>query len=912
MKSKMYLALLGALAGGVKIPDSGNGGRYFNQMHAEAVKGLKRTVEDLKNGEGQKVLTDIKDGRPEEVAQRKKVFIQKKRMKGRAFREAKALEAGKEKADKPKPMEVKKVKKRTIVLSDSESEQSSSGELFAPHSPLKSKQFDVIIRTKQPISIASAWKKKVSPSSSTTQVIEIENDTLEESEPDEDCTLAEMQAERGADMNAAIKSDPWELSSDKVKRDYKRMKSPVLEMFKFNRFVIDEYTYLTGTLHRMTMNMRSDRRWILSGTPPIEDFAAMKTISVFLGIELGINDIPPTLKAQRHWFNDFTAVEKFHSFRETKSFAWHTSRHRQADLFLKQFMRQNKAEIDEIPSINLRHDIVLPAAERAIYLELLHHLQAIEMNIKRGKKGQSDREKRIAESFGESQSAEEALLKRCAHFDYGQHDAEDNAIYECDRLVFKRTQQLRDCEEHLHQTLWEIYVEEHKDTHAKKDDRAGLFATDSIFRAWLNHMHVNGTSDADATIRVRRIISSIEESVTRGDKKKPVLSEYHTDAARRAKLRYNKPKTHLVQKTESMMAHLPPAEQNKLKKGISTPAKSASEASESSSEDEIVKPKKKRKVEDDEQDDDSGLIARQPDWIDEAKRLFKDKSHQLKRIEKELVGRVKSLRFFEVVRDVQRLNSTTIADEDKPKMDFVCPGSNCNHRIDGVRQKLALKDVCVFSTCGHSGCYECLHESSLDQKCPAAGCFQPGILNVIVRSTSLGEEEDIKNELVAGKHWGTKLEQICDLIKSIPKDEKVILFCQFKDLTETVDDALNDKKIPRLRIQGSASAKSKALLSFQNPKSLERVLVLNVADESASGANLTVANHVIFVSPLLCDSFSQYVAQETQAIGRIKRYGQKREVKIHRFLTSETIDTEIFEKRELEKLKFDKDDIEDW
>lgn len=47
-------------------------------------------------------------------------------------------------------------------------------------------------------------------------------------------------------------------------------------------------------------------------------------------------------------------------------------------------------------------DVVLHAAERAIYLELEHHLQSLDMTIKRGKKTESDREKRLAKSLGDS------------------------------------------------------------------------------------------------------------------------------------------------------------------------------------------------------------------------------------------------------------------------------------------------------------------------------------------------------------------------------------------------------------------------------------------------------------------------------------------------------------------------------
>jgi hypothetical protein len=69
---------------------------------------------------------------------------------------------------------------------------------------------------------------------------------------------------------------------------------------------------------------------------------------------------------------------------------------------LTDFASQNIAEIDEIPWTDKLEEIVLPAAERAIYLELEHHLRALDMTIKRGRKTESDREKRLAKAMGES------------------------------------------------------------------------------------------------------------------------------------------------------------------------------------------------------------------------------------------------------------------------------------------------------------------------------------------------------------------------------------------------------------------------------------------------------------------------------------------------------------------------------
>ncbi len=106
---------------------------------------------------------------------------------------------------------------------------------------------------------------------------------------------------------------------------------------------------------------------------------------------------------------------------------WHAHRHEIGQNFLNQFVRQvnklfcfsvekhscalqNIAEIDEIPFEEKIEEIDLPAAERAIYLELEHHLRALDMTIKRGKKTESDREKRLSLALGDSKYVSVTLL----------------------------------------------------------------------------------------------------------------------------------------------------------------------------------------------------------------------------------------------------------------------------------------------------------------------------------------------------------------------------------------------------------------------------------------------------------------------------------------------------------------------
>lgn len=61
--------------------------------------------------------------------------------------------------------------------------------------------------------------------------------------------------------------------------------------------------------------------------------------------------------------------------------------------------------------------------------------------------------------------------------------------------------------------------------------------------------------------------------------------------------------------------------------------------------------------------------------------------------------------------------------------------------------------------------------------------------------------------------------------------------------------------------------------------------------------NLTNANHIIFVSPLLVESQYKYDSAMTQAIARSRRYGQEKQVHIYHFAALRTIDVDILEHR---------------
>jgi len=216
------------------------------------------------------------------------------------------------------------------------------------------------------------------------------------------------------------------------------------------------------------------------------------------------------------------------------------------------------------------------------------------------------------------------------------------------------------------------------------------------------------------------------------------------------------------------------------------------------------------------------------------------------------------------------------------------------HTATGLKA-VPVADLGILSCCGHMGDMKYLLEKAEKQECPVVDCTAAARESSIVRATELGTDS-----AMAGGRYGCKLTAVVEKIKSIPAEERVLVFVQFPDLMNKVEEALVAHGIQTLKIKGSAHQMTTAMEKFQRedigPED-ERVLLLELHNESASGANLTTANHAIFVHPLHVGSLYKYVACETQAIGRIRRYGQKKKVHLWRYLAVDTVDTAIYHER---------------
>lgn len=128
---------------------------------------------------------------------------------------------------------------------------------------------------------------------------------------------------------------------------------------------------------------------------------------------------------------------------------------------------------------------------------------------------------------------------------------------------------------------------------------------------------------------------------------------------------------------------------------------------------------------------------------------------------------------------------------------------------------------------------------------------------------------------------------------------KIICFVQWEDLNHKLSLALEEFGVQHLTLRGSVWARRAVLTRFQFEDDSPRLLLLSL-QESASGTNLTAANHVIMVHPMEAATREEAVAFEMQAVGRVRRPGQQRKIHIWRFVTVGTIEQKITEEHQKE------------
>lgn len=225
--------------------------------------------------------------------------------------------------------------------------------------------------------------------------------------------------------------------------------------------------------------------------------------------------------------------------------------------------------------------------------------------------------------------------------------------------------------------------------------------------------------------------------------------------------------------------------------------------------------------------------------------------------------------------------------------------------------------------CWHSACKECLlnyinHQRDKNEVPRCFNCREPinaRDLFEVVRHDHVEEEVDHAFKSAEesappasqtprislrriGLTGSAKTQALLTHLKNIRREHKSaksVVFSQFTSFLDLIEPALTRDHIPFLRFDGTLSQKQRAAILTEFTSSPKPYILLLSLRAGGVGLNLTCAQNVFMMDPWW--SF----AVEAQAIDRVHRMGQEREVKVVRFVVEGSIEEKMLRIQERKK-----------
>ena len=315
-----------------------------------------------------------------------------------------------------------------------------------------------------------------------------------------------------------------------------------------------------------------------------------------------------------------------------------------------------------------------------------------------------------------------------------------------------------------------------------------------------------------------------------------------------------------------------------------------------------------------------GKVEGRKGMADAVKKL-RELTNVLRELSRELLARQRSYRFIANIKKLQELGSsdgndngdendeTASAAATRTRTDCMRCDKGANRNHDGaehededqaVRCPQAVKKsaLVVSTACGHVSCTTCLAARRHRERCVVERCGAGQSAINYTRATDLGSRARGKHHSDSG--FGEKLNELVRLLLSLPAAEQAIIFVQNQEVMSMAARALAAAEISFFAIENITARGATDVELFKSEKypRARRAIILNLTIESAAGVNLPNANHVVFLSPMLTRSQSKFDAAMIQAVGRARRYGQTRRVRIYYFVALRTIDVDVLQQRQ--------------
>ena len=203
----------------------------------------------------------------------------------------------------------------------------------------------------------------------------------------------------------------------------------------------------------------------------------------------------------------------------------------------------------------------------------------------------------------------------------------------------------------------------------------------------------------------------------------------------------------------------------------------------------------------------------------------------------------------------------------------------------------------TVTACFHMACKKCLLEHIEFQKAKGedplchtcrAPVSEKDLLEVIRHANEEGEQIFLR----PAQHslGSTKIDK---LLKSLHETRRIdpriksVVFSQFTSFLDIIQKSLKRQKLPFCRLDGSMAMKDRAAVLERFRTTPGNMTLIISLKAGGVGLNLTSANHVYMLDPWW--SF----AIESQAIDRIHRMGQTREVKVFRYIIQNSVEEKM-------------------
>ncbi|KAH8662435.1 SNF2 family N-terminal domain-containing protein [Xylariales sp. PMI_506] len=219
----------------------------------------------------------------------------------------------------------------------------------------------------------------------------------------------------------------------------------------------------------------------------------------------------------------------------------------------------------------------------------------------------------------------------------------------------------------------------------------------------------------------------------------------------------------------------------------------------------------------------------------------------------------------------------------------------CTSDVTSLSGTLDDYEGASLTTCLHVVCRECTPDyrttfcETSPPTCPI--CEEPHGIDYRWTTTSEASLSELKVD-----SYPSKILSLLNDIEMHHEEAKCVVFSFWKTTLDITEQALKSRNIEFIRVDGSMTpkARGKALKNFHE-RTTSRVLLITFSTGAAGLNDLTVAHRIHILEP------QWNPAVEDQAIGRVLRIDQDRQVVVIRYTMQHSIE-EIVQKRKSHKL----------